>query len=225
VVHNEESEWLVNQIDTGKVSEATEVKKSAQGSSQAGQSNWDWKVISVHKDDQFWLDPKCFSSWTKLIRVQAWVRCFTDNCRSPNRERGELKAEEIEDAAIQVIKGTQRKVYPDEYLALQWQRELPKKSKLLGLQPQLDKEGQMRCNGCLKYAEFLPQDAFFRIILPCKNCVMKLIVKHYHKKDNHAGGMNQLLTALSTRERSHRERFWNGKCNFNLTLLWDGLWW
>jgi len=53
---------------------------------------------------------------------------------------------------------------------------------------------------------------------------MKLIVKHYHKKDNHAGGMNQLLTALSTRERSHRERFWNGKCNFNLTLLWDGLW-
>jgi len=39
VVHKEESEWPVNQIDAGKVSEATEVKKAAQGSSQAGQSN------------------------------------------------------------------------------------------------------------------------------------------------------------------------------------------
>ena len=38
---------------------------------------------------------------------------FVDNCRSPNRESGELKAEEIEDAAIQVMKGAQRKAYPD----------------------------------------------------------------------------------------------------------------
>ena len=75
-------------------------------------------MISVHEDDPLWcLDPKRFSSWTKLIRVQAWVRRFIDNCRSPNRERGELKAEEIEDAAILVIRGAQRKAFPDEYLA------------------------------------------------------------------------------------------------------------
>ena len=75
-----------------------------------------------------------------------------------------------------MIKGAQRKAYPDEYLELQRQRELPKKSKLLGLQPWLDEEGQMRCDGRLKYAEFLPQDARFPIILPRKNCVTKLIV-------------------------------------------------
>ena len=57
----------------------------------------------------------------------------------------------------------------------------------------------MRCDGRLKYAEFLPQDARFPIILLRKNCVTKLIVKHYHEKDNHAGGTNQLLAALSTR--------------------------
>ncbi|XP_068757969.1 uncharacterized protein [Montipora capricornis] len=188
-LQKEESDWPVNQIDTDKVSEATEIKKAAQGSTQAGRSNGDWTVISVHEDDQTWrLDPRRFSNWTKLIRVQAWVRRFVDNCRSPNRESGELKAEEIEDAAIQVIKGAQRKAYPDEYL--------PKKSKLLGLQPWLDEEGQMRCDGRLKYAEFLPQDARFPINLPRKNCV---IVKHYHEKDNHAGGTNQMLAALSTR--------------------------
>ena len=169
-------------------------------------------MISVHEDDQLWsLDPKRFSSWTKLIRIQAWVCRFIDNCRSPNRERGELKAEEIEDAAIQ------RKPFLDEYFALQRQRELPKKSKLLGLQPWLDQEGQMRCDGRLKYAEFLPQDARFTIILPHKNCVTKLIVKHYHEKDDHAGVTNQLLAALSTRFwiiSAHEEiREWEKKCN------------
>ena len=116
-----------------------------------------------------------------------------------------------------MIKGAQRKAYPDEYLALQRQRELPKKSKLLGLQPWLDEEGQMRCDGRLKYAEFLPQDARFPIILPQKNCVTKLIVQHYHEKDNHAGGTNQLLAALSTRFWiiSGREeiREWERECN------------
>ena len=62
-------------------------KTAAEGSSQAGRSNGDWTMISVHEDDQLWrLDPKRFSSWTKLIRVQALVRCFVDNCRRPNRE-------------------------------------------------------------------------------------------------------------------------------------------
>ena len=141
-LQKEESDWPVNQINTNKVLAATEIKKTAQASSQAGRIHGDWTVISVHEDDQLWrLDPKRYSSWTKLIRIQAWVRRFKDNCRSPNREKGELKAEEIDDAAIQVIKDAQRKAYPDEYLALQRQRELPKKSKLLGLQPWLDEEG------------------------------------------------------------------------------------
>ena len=128
-----------------------------------------------------------------------------------------MKAEEIKDAAIEVIRGAQRKASPDEYLALQRKRELPKKSKLLGLQPWLDEEGQMRCDGRLKYAEVLPQDARFPIILRRKNCVTKLIVKHYHEKDNHAGGSSQLLAALSARLWiiSGREeiREWEKECN------------
>ena len=181
-----------------KVSEATEIKKAAQGISLAGRSKGDWTMISVHEGDQLWrLDPKHFSSQTKLIRVQAWVRCFIDNCRRPNREREELKAEEIEDAVVQVIEGAQR--------------ELPKKTKLLGLQPWLDEEGQMRCDGRLKHAEFLPRDARFLIILPHKNCVTKLIVKH-HEKDNHAGGTNQLLAAYQHASGSFlvAKKFGNG---------------
>ena len=166
-LQKEESDWPVNQIDTYKVSEATEIKKAAQGSRQAGRSNGDWTVISFREDDQPWrLDPRLFSSWTKLIRVQAWVRRFVDNCRSSKRESGELKAEEIE-----ILR------FPTSIWHFS-DKESPKKSKLLGLQPWLDEEGQMRCDGRLKYAEFLSQHARFPIILPRKNCVTKLFVKH-----------------------------------------------
>ena len=48
----------------------------------------------------------------------------------------------------------------------------------------------MRFDGCLKYEECLLQDACFLIILLRKNCVTKLIAKHYHEKENRAGGTN-----------------------------------
>ena len=83
----------------------------------------------------------------------------------------------------------------------------------------------MRCDGRLKYAEFLPQDARFPIILPRKNCVTKLIVKHYHEKDNHPGGTNQLLAALSTRFWiiSGREEIWEWEKECNECQ--SGPWW
>ena len=63
ILQKEESVWLVDQIDTNKVSEAMKIKKIAQGSLQAGQSSRDWIMISVYEDDQIWyLDPKPFSS-------------------------------------------------------------------------------------------------------------------------------------------------------------------
>ena len=75
----------------------------------------------------------------------------------------------------------------------------------------------MRCDGRLKYAEYLPQDARFPIIPPRKNCVTKLIVKHYHEKNNHASGTNQLLAALSTRfwiiSGREKIREWEKECN------------
>ena len=83
----------------------------------------------------------------------------------------------IEDTEVQVIKSAQREAFPEEYLALQRRKELPKNSKLLAFRPRLDEEGQMRCDSQLKYAEFLSHDARFPIILPRKHQVTKLIVK------------------------------------------------
>ena len=45
--------------------------------------------------------------------------------------------------------------------------------------PQLDDDRIMRSDGQLKYAEFLPYDTRYPIILPMKNWVTRLIVKYH----------------------------------------------
>ena len=157
-------------------------------------------MISIKEDKHSWhLNPKRFSSWGRFTKVQAWVHRFTDNCRLQKRERAELKPSEIEDAEIQAIKSTQWEAFPEQYSALHRQKGLPKNSKLLGLKPRLDEEGLIRCDGRLKYSQFLSPDARFPILQPRENQVTKLIVKHYYEEGKDASGTNQTLAALSTR--------------------------
>ena len=78
-------------------------------------------------------------------------------------------------------------------------RKLSSQSKLLGLSPRLDDNKTMRSDGRLKYAEFLPYDVRYPIILPRKNWITKLIVKHHHELGNHNAGTNQTLSLLSSK--------------------------
>eukprot|EP00795_Rhopilema_esculentum_P012623 gene12623-3329_t len=91
-------------------------------------------------------------------------------------------------------------------------------SKLIVLQPRIDEHGLLRCNGRLRYADFLPYDARYPIILPKKNWITKLIVKFYHEKDHHANGTNQTLAAISSCFWiiSAREEIseWENECNW-----------
>ena len=60
----------------------------------------------------------------------------------------------------------QREVFYNEYVALQKRKQLPIDSKLLGLCPKLDEDGIMRSDSRLQYAEFLPYDVRYPILLP-----------------------------------------------------------
>ena len=84
-------------------------------------------------------------------------------------------------------------------MALNNRKPLSTSSKLLGLCPKLDEDGLMRSDSRLQYAEFLPNDVKFPIILPRKNRVTKLIVKSYHELGRHNAGTNQTLSALSAK--------------------------
>ena len=57
----------------------------------------------------------------------------------------------------------------------------------------------MRSDGRLTYAEFLPYDVRYPVILPRKSYVTKLIIKYHHELGNHMAGTNQTLSSLSTR--------------------------
>ena len=80
-------------------------------------------------------------------------------------------------------------------------KQLPTNSKILGFSPRLNSEGMMRPDGRLTYAEFLPCDVRYPIILPHKNWVTNLIVKYHHKLRNHFSGYFPLGFGLFQHER------------------------
>ena len=84
-------------------------------------------------------------------------------------------------------------------MALLTGREIPRKSSLSKLCPWLDDQGVLRCGGRLQFAEYLPYDVRFPIILPRGQWVTRLVVKHYHALANHSAGTNFVLSQISGR--------------------------
>ena len=149
------------------------------------------------------LDPKRFSSWTRLVRVHARVRRVLHNLPSrDDRKAGiELPPKEIKDTEEEIVSLAQREAFHDEYTALSLGKPILQKSQLIKLKPCIDEDGVIRCDGRLKFAEFLPSDTRCPIILPRGHRVTKLIVNNHHERANHAAGVNFTLYQLS-------ERFW-----------------
>ena len=205
----QESGWPITTLPSSMSgSQSTEFKKSVRT-----------YLCFVEKPETWKLDPLNFSSWIKLLRIHAFVVRFVNNCRLPKVKRNfdSLTPEEISDVEDMIIRTVQRSEFSAEYNALTNGKSLSKKSKLLHLRPRIDEDGIMRCDGRLKNADYLPYDVKYPIILPRKNWVTKLIVKHHHEKLNHVGGTNQTFAELSTRFWiiSAREeiREWEKECN------------
>ena len=158
-------------------------------------------VIRPGSEDCKWrLHPSNWSSWVKLTRVVAWILRFVANCRShrQGRWKGSLSPEELQNAEIRIIRDAQLEEFSEEYRALQENKPIPKKSSLIKLTPKIDEDGLIRCDGRLQFAEFLPYDMRFRIILPRGSWTTKLIVKHYHEAGHHITVTNHTLSNLST---------------------------
>jgi Integrase zinc binding domain len=77
----------------------------------------------------------------------------------------------------------------------------PSQSKLACLNPFVDEDGLIRANSRLAYADYLPYDAKYPVILPRSAWVTKLIVGDYHSRNGHVAGTNLTFAAIS-------ERFW-----------------
>lgn len=111
---DKESKWPVNRVEQTvavdqeikKEFQETQVKKKSCSfvkpkddciKTRQHRNKEEVQVDESVQDGRNRLDPRNFSSWKTLQRVQAWVLRFIKNCRLPREEqqRGELTPEEI----------------------------------------------------------------------------------------------------------------------------------
>ena len=151
-------------------------------------------AADVPTDTTSWrLQPERYSDWQQLVRTQAWVMRFVNNCRVPANRRvlKRLSTDEVRDAETQIVKQAQQEEFQEDIRALSRGDTVRDSSKLLPLHPMLDEDG-------LQHAEFLPWSTVYPIILPRKHHVTKLIIKQVHDNGSHMLGVNQVLSQLST---------------------------
>ena len=165
------------------------------------------------------LKPERFSDWSRLVRLLARVKRVVFNMCNPGKQHGgrELTVDELEDAENNVICNAQREALPEDYRLVKAGKPVTPTSQLAKLNPRIDEDGLLRSHSRLEFAEQLLYDARFPIILPQGNWVTRLIVKDYHERANHAGGVNFILSQILQRYWiiAGREeiREWEKQCN------------
>ena len=211
----DEEEWPESKIAVDQET-LSEIRKQAKA--QLEEANEDLTLHATVHETSWRLRPDRYSNWNRLIRVRAWVQRFIENCMRKFEDRcsGDITYQEIMDAETAIIKEAQQQTFGEEYRALAQQRPISRNSKLLTLKPLLDEEGLLRSDGRLTYAEYLPFDVRYPIILPRKNWVTKLIVKSFHEQSNHSAGTNHTLSLISARfwimQGREEIREWEAEC-------------
>ena len=122
--------------------------------------------------------PEKFSSFSRLLRITAWVKRFLKNCQLPNEQRKKnnvLQRAEISDAETFWIRRTQAEAFPNG----------EKENCLTRFCPQRDEDGLLRISGRLRFADDLPHDVKHPIILPKDHPVTRLIIENRHEKIGH----------------------------------------
>lgn len=140
-----------------------------------------------------------FSCYNRLIRVVAYCRRFIANCRTPkSKEIEEMTVNEIEDSRKAIIRTTQERVFSEELACLKDGRNLNRKSKLLSLNPYLDKHNLLVVGGRLEHAT-LSDTEKHPCILPHNVKFTKLLIENTLKRTLHGG----LRLTLSTLRQSY----------------------
>lgn len=143
---------------------------------------------------------KRFSNFTKLINVVAYLYRFSPRYRS----KQPLTISELEHSEIVVLKSLQYFYFKKEIDHLKNNKAIDKTSSLITLNPFIDENQLLRVGGRLTNAK-MTFDCKHPIILPRSSFLNDLIIKHFHRKNHHAG-VQATLYAIRT-------KFWliNGK--------------
>jgi len=140
----------------------------------------------IQNDESFELLNSSFNL-SKVIRLTAWCLRFQRNTLSRlETVRGPLKPAEIQTAINIWIKKTQLKYFNEEFQCLKRKSNLPKKSKLLTLNPFLDENSIIRVGGRLRHSSLLKNQKF-PVILPRHSTLTEMVILDCHLKYLHSG--------------------------------------
>ncbi|XP_037529398.1 uncharacterized protein LOC119406739 [Rhipicephalus sanguineus] len=141
-----------------------------------------------------------FSSFSRVVRVTAWIHRFVNNCRNgKERKSGPLRAEEVIDAERYWLAATQGEAFSDDISNLKAQRPLRKGSPVLPFNPYLDREGLMRVGGRLQFTDN-HEETKHPIVLPGTHPFTLLLIRKEHVRMLHSG-VRDTLAQL-------RESYW-----------------
>ncbi|XP_066585600.1 uncharacterized protein [Prorops nasuta] len=146
--------------------------------------------------NQCWFFDK-FSSWSKLVRVMAYVPRFVQRTRKTGQwEDSLLSASEIRSSIEALVKVVQRTHFASELSALNLGLRIPSRSKVLSLYPIMDSQEILRIGGRLRNAE-ISELTKHTIILP--DCHLTAILIRQTHLDTFHGGIQLTLSTLRQR--------------------------
>lgn len=134
-----------------------------------------------------------------VLKVTAWIKRFVFNCRSKEKRRGELTAEELSQAERYWLHTAQVCSFDKEISEIKTGQNVHKDSKIRDFKPFLDEHGLLCVGGRLHQSgmSFKEQHPW---LLPTSHRFTKLMIEYSHKKVMHSG-MRDTLVQL-------REKFW-----------------
>ncbi|XP_060855378.1 uncharacterized protein LOC132933060 [Metopolophium dirhodum] len=149
-----------------------------------------------------------FSSFTRLIRVTAWIIRFCQRTRQKRKlleplSLEPLSREELDNAIIPLVITTQKNSFSNLLQTLQVPDAKVSPRSLAQLSPFVDVCGILRVGGRIRQSN-APVTTHHPILLPKESALTTLIIRHFHLTYFHAGA--QLTASLL------RRRYWILSC-------------
>lgn len=135
-----------------------------------------------------------FSKFVTVKRVMAYCLRFYHNCSKrdhTSKSLGPLSVSEIDNALVCILKLVQKECFSLEYAHLYHGKPLSTKSKILALNPFLDRHGLIRVGGRIRNSRF-PFDKKHPIVIPHRHHITNLIFRSEHIRLLHAGPQHLL---------------------------------
>lgn len=130
---------------------------------------------------------KRYSSFSKLVNIIGFCLRFISNLRpSAQKQTGSLTSNERERSRNLLIKTAQRESFPEELQNLKHSKPVKFASKLISLNPFIDKDEIIRVGGRLKHAS-ISHNRKHPIILPANHHLTQLIIEYEHIRNLHPG--------------------------------------